>query len=186
MSEWEQAMSDWEPGPPTVVTVEVWPVAADEETGVWLLDPGGAWPSLPVTQNSDPHEAAELELIQHQIPLGDVTLLHSTSWRAEGTAVVLTYLAVIKCPGLVLETWPDALPVTPKAAKKAGPPPTHAPTQPPTPRDFDVFLHSLRHARFLLDHDATIAAALGEVWRQALAPLEGDIARMYSRIHNAA
>lgn len=167
---------------PMTVTVEVWPVAADE-TGIWLLSPDGPWLSPPVMADSEPHEAVELELIQHTVSLGDVAVLHSTSWRAEGTAAVLTYVAVVRCPGLVRESWPDARPVSLGLAEHVGRPPTHAPVEPPAPRYVDVLIHAIRHLRFLLTTDATVAAALTEDWGVHLAQFEPAIAKMYGSLH---
>jgi len=169
---------------PMTVTVEVWPVSADE-TGIWLLSPDGPWPSPPVMADSEPHLAVELELIQHTVSLIDVALLHSTSWRTEGTAVILTYVAVVRCPGLVRSTWPDARPVGWPLAEHVGRPPTHAPTEPPAPRYIDVLMHGLRHLRFLLDYDATSAEALNGTWRQHLETLEPALSTMYDRTHRS-
>jgi hypothetical protein len=170
------------PAPTMTVTVEVWPIAADQ-TGIWLLSPDGPWPSEPIPADSEPHLAVELELIQHSVNLGDVSALHSTSWRAEHTSAILTYVAVINCPGLVRDTWPDAAPVSLELANHVGRPPTHAPTEAPAPRYVDMLYHALRHLRFLLDVDATTAAALGGTWRAHLTGLRPALAVMYSEVH---
>jgi hypothetical protein len=167
--------------PMTVVT-EVWPLAADQ-TGIWLLNPDGPWPSEPIPADSEPHVAAELELIQHTVNLADVAVLHSTSWRTEGTSTVLTYLAVVRVPGLVVGEWPHARPVTVALADHVGRPPTHGPVDPPAPRYVDVLIHGLRHLAFLLPRDATVAAALPECWGEHLAGFSPAIARMYDRVH---
>jgi hypothetical protein len=164
------------------VVVEVWPVAADQ-TGLWLLSPDGPWPSPPVLADSEPHVAAEIELIQHSVNLADVSAIHSTSWRAEHTSAVLTYLAVVDVHGLVLEDWPSARPISLDLAQHVGRPPTHGPLDPPAPRHIDVLIHGLRHLRFLLGTDATVAEALGPEWRRHLADLEPAIACMYSEVH---
>lgn len=54
------------------------------------------------------------------------------------------------------------------------------------PRYIDVLLHGLRHLRFLLDSDATNAAALAEPWPQHLAPLTPALATMYDQHHGMA
>lgn len=175
--------------PLMVVEVEVWPLALSTqpgEEGIWLLSGPGRWPSPPIAADSEPHVAAELELIQHQVDLRYLRELHSTSWRTEGTAMICTYLAVIDVEGYVLADWPDACPVTVEVADANGRPPTHGPLDPPTPRYWDVLLHGLRHLRFLLDHDATVAGALGERWARALGPLEPAIAKMYDQVHQSA
>jgi hypothetical protein len=171
--------------PTMTVTVEVWPVAADE-TGLWLLGPDGPWPSPPIPADSEPHVAVELELIQHQVNLADVAVIHSTSWRTEHTSAILTYLAVVDVAGLVLDSWPDARPVTTTLADHVGRPPTHGPLDPPAPRYVDVLLHGLRHLAFLLPRDATVAAALPGVWGGHLAEFSPWIAHMYDRVHQTA
>jgi hypothetical protein len=175
----------WRAQFPMTVTVEVWPIAADE-TGLWLLSPDGPWPSPPVLADSEPHIAVELELIQHSVSLADVRVLHSTSWRTEHTSAILTYAAVVDCPGLVLDSWPDARPISLELAQHVGRPPTHGPLDPPAPRYVDVLVHGLRHLAYLLTTDATVAGALGETWRVHLAGLEPAIACMYSEIHQPA
>jgi hypothetical protein len=171
---------------PMTVVVEVWPVAADS-TGLWLLSPDGPWPSPLILADSEPHMAVELELIQHSVNLAQVAVLHSTSWRTEHTSAILTYAAVIDCgDGLVLDVWPDARPISLELARHVGRPPTHGPLEPPAPRYVDVLIHALRHLRFLLGTDATVARALGATWRRHLADLEPAIACMYSEVHQPA
>jgi hypothetical protein len=168
----------------TVVT-EVWPLAADE-TGIWLLSPEGPWPSEPIPADSEPHVAAELELIQHQVNLADVAMVHSTSWRTEHTSMVCTYVAVVRVPGLVVGEWPEARPVTPELFDYVGRPPTHGPLDPPAPRHVDVLGHLLGHLAYLLPRDATVAAAMPGEWGQHLAAFSPAIARMYSEVHQPA
>jgi hypothetical protein len=68
-------------GRPMILHAEVWPVAADE-TGLWLLSGDGPRPSLPVMDDSEPHDYAEMELMQAGM-WGSTKLLHSTSWRVD-------------------------------------------------------------------------------------------------------
>jgi hypothetical protein len=168
------------------VTSEVWAVAADEE-GIWLI---GRWPSEPIRADSDAHTAAELELITHGC-FAETTLMHSTSWRADGAAMVTTYLAVVACPGPVREHWPEALPVSLALAEIVGRPPTHGPLEPPKVPHWHVLLHALRHLRFLSDpvsigYDATVARELEGEWQRHLAAFEPAIARMYDQAHQGA
>jgi hypothetical protein len=173
-----------------ILTCEVWPVAADE-TGLWLLGDGPR-PSLPVMDDAEPHDYAEMELMQAGM-LADLAVLHSTSWRVtydpftDRNHLVVTYVAVLRCSGLVREAWPDAIPITVEAADaELGQVPTHGATEAPAVRHFDVLFHALRHLRFLFEHDATVAAALDSVWDGHLAELEPAIARMYERVHESA
>lgn len=166
------------------VRVEVWPLAADS-AGLWLLSGGDAWRSGNVPSDDEPHSEV-LWLLSDGGARDDTVLIHSTSWRPDGPAMILTYLVVVQVSGLVLDRWPDAKPVGEPVQRTVGKPPTHAPTEAPEPRYIDVLFHGLRHLRYLLDKDATTAAALDENWRRHLAPLEPELARMYDQHHGAA
>ncbi len=166
---------------PMTVWVEVWPVAADEAS-LWLVSGNDAWRSGPVMADSEPHAELELSLHTHGA-LDHVRLLHSTSWRVDGPRVILTYVAVVHPGGPVRSAWPEALPIGLDLANAVGKPFTNAPVDPPTPRYIDVLLHGIRHLRFLLDTDATNAAALDHHWRRFLANLQPALARMYDQEH---
>lgn len=175
------------------VTVEVWPLAADE-AGIWLLSDRDAWRFGPVEAASDVHYEAELLLFRHGIDPGDAVfiqlpqetprtdVLHSTSWRPDGATIVLTYMAVVKAGGYVRERWPGATPVTAAFAEAFGRQEPHAATAPPVPPLSGVLLHGLRHLRFLAteEGDAETAAALDVNWLRHLAPLRPTLARMFS------
>ncbi|WUI00943.1 hypothetical protein OHR68_03730 [Spirillospora sp. NBC_00431] len=163
------------------VRVEVWPVAADE-IGIWLVSGEDAWRSGNVAADNEPHAEVEYVLAQ-QNALGKAVMLHSTSWRVDGPALLLTYMAVIETKGLVRDTWQEALPVSLDLATAVGKPLTHSPVEPPTPRYIDVLIHGLRHLRFLLDTDATNGDALDERWRTHLATLAPALASMYNERH---
>jgi hypothetical protein len=177
-------------GRPMTIVTEVWPVAADE-TGLWLLGDGPR-PSLPVMDDAEPHDYAEMELMQAGM-WATTKALHSTSWRVDydkaldRNYLVVTYIAVIDCAGLVREEWPQSRPITVEVADaELGHVPTHAATEAPAVRHLDVLFHALRHLRFLLAHDATVAATMDELWRRHLAEFEPAIARMYDRMHEVA
>jgi hypothetical protein len=170
---------------PMTVQAEVWPVAADR-TGLWLISGDDAWRSDAVMADGDVHFEVEMLLHEHEIGDADIAAIHSTSWRPDGPAVVLTYMAVIRPRGAVRERWPHALPVTADLAEAAGKPPTHAATDPPVPRYLDVLLHGLRHLHHLMLNDRTNADAMGDLWRQHLVPFEPALAGMYSEPHQAA
>jgi hypothetical protein len=161
------------------ITVEVWPVAADE-AGIWLLSGGDALRWGPVMADGDVHYEAETLLRGFGIDLADVAVIHSTSWRPDGPAVVLTYMAVVTIGGYALETWPDAAPITAALPAAVGKAPPHGAAEVPVPRWVDVPLHGLRHLAFLKDHDAEVAAALDANWRRHLAPLEPALFTMFS------
>src|SRR6266536_6687257 len=108
---------------PMTIYVEVWPLAADS-AGIWLVSGDDAWrPRLPVMGDSEPHFEVEQELSGHGAK-HDAALLHSTSWRVDGPRVILTYVALIQCPGAshVRDRWPNALPVGPGLAEAVGKP----------------------------------------------------------------
>ena len=174
------------------VAVEVWPLAADE-AAIWLVSGGDSWRFGPVEAASDVHYEAELLLFRHDIdpdsalfiempgrPVTDV--IHSTSWRPHGPSIVLTYMAVVRAPGYVLDSWPQAAPVTAALPVAVGKAPPHGAAEVPVPRVVDVLLHGLRHLRFLAadEGDAETAAALDANWLRHLAPLRPALAEMFS------
>ena len=163
------------------ITVEVWPVAADE-AGIWLVSDGDALRWGPVMADGDVHYEVETLLRGFGIALDEVPVIHSTSWRPDGPAIVLTYMAIVRASGYVLETWPHAAPVTSALPKAVGKAPAHGAAEVPVPRVVDVLLHGLRHLKFLAgpDGDAETAAALDGNWLQHLAPLRPALATMFS------
>jgi hypothetical protein len=166
---------------PMTVRVEVWPVVADE-VGLWLVSGGDAWRSDAVMADSEPHAEVELLLWENGAS-GKVELIHSTSWRADGPSTVLTYMVIFNNEGLARDDWPAALPIGLDLATVVGRPPTHAAVDAPAPRYIDVLLHGVRHLRFLLDHDATNAAAMNELWRRHLSVLQPALSTMYDQKH---
>ncbi len=156
--------------------VEVWPVAADE-IGIWLASGGDAWRSPRIPADSEPHFEVESLLLAQG--MGGATLLHSTSWRADGPTIVLTYIAVLPVDGLVRERWTGALPVSEDLLPTVGNPPPHGAAEIPIPRYVDVLHHGLRHLRFLLDTDATARQALTGHWVEHLTRLSPVLAGMY-------
>jgi hypothetical protein len=156
-------------------------LAADDyaETGELI---GDAWRSGPVMADDEPHSEVEYALSQHDAA-DHAELLHSTSWPVDGPRLVLTYIAVMHIPALARDAWPDAQLVSLDLANAVGKPLPYTPTEPPTPRYIDVLFHALRHLRFLLDNDATSAAALDQHWKRYLAELRPSLATMYDQNH---
>ena len=179
---------------------EVWAVVADKNARIWLL--GGcdrdAWMDGPVMADNSEHAMVQSILRQHGIDPGnpetgdpgDLLMLHSTSWRPDGPRRIDTYVAAVKFDGVVLERWPDALPVTPDLYRDddeaPGRPPTHGATEEPVPRELDVLFHGLGHFKDQIKKNGTHRAALGEAWRVALEPFEETLAGMYETPHQAA
>jgi len=158
------------------VAVECWPCAADSDA-IWLVSGSDSWRSPPVAADSDCHFEVELLLAGHDA--SRPTLLHSTSWRPEQSTIVLTYVAVLPCDGLVLERWPGAVPVLHKLFSAVGKPYPHGAAEVPMPRRVDVLFHGIRHVRFLVDTDATARAALTGYWAEHLAQLQPALSGMY-------
>ena len=176
------------------VTVEVWPVAADD-AGIWLLSGAeGAWRFGPVSADGDVHWEAQRLLFRHRInPDSElftaipadwpaVSVIHWTSCRPDGPTIVHTIMAVVSVPGFVLETWPHAAPVTSALPEAIGKAPPHGAADAPVPRVADVLLHGIRHLRWLAtdEGDAETAAALDANWLRHLAPLRPALATMFS------
>ena len=161
------------------VIAEGWPIAADT-AGLWLVSGDGPWRTGPVPSDSGPHFELELELFGHGIGRGQVALMHSTSWRADGPCLIVTYMVVVRADDLVRGIWRGARPVNMKTVDAVGKPPAHGPTEPPAPSDFHVLMHGLRHLRFLMDWDPREAAAMGEQMQRHLEPLTPALAGMYA------
>ncbi|MFI0424582.1 hypothetical protein [Spongiactinospora sp. 9N601] len=167
--------------PNTEVRVEVWPVAADG-VGLWLISGQDAWRSDAIRQDSDPHSEVEALLGEHRT--GEAKLLHSTSWRADDTAVILTYVAVVgDSDELALDRWPQAAPISPELPDAVGKPIEVKATEAPFPRYIDVLMHGLRHLQFLLQTDSSAREALSDVWRGHLAAFRPALAGMYDHKH---
>ena len=165
----------------TEVVVEVWPVSADP-AGIWLISGNDAWRSDPILKASDPHTSVTDLLKAHNASDG-VKLLHSTSWRADGSAVVLTYMAVIDCADFARDQWPKAAPVSPALPEAVGKPTEVQADEAPIPRYIDVLMHGLRHLQFLLQTDSSARTALCEPWRRHLAAFRPALAGMYDFEH---
>jgi hypothetical protein len=166
---------------PKTVLVEIWPLAADH-TGVWLISGGNAWqPELAVTADTDIQDEAMLAVTIHGVARDDVKLLHSSSWRDTGRAMVATFVAIVDAKGQhVRARWPQAKPITAEmmAAVAAGRW-QHDPDMPPVPRVIDVLLHGLRHLEFLRRTDSNVRKAFDANWRHALSGLEPALAGLY-------
>ncbi|MGH4022044.1 MAG: hypothetical protein ACRDT0_22980 [Pseudonocardiaceae bacterium] len=164
------------------VRVEVWAVGADS-AGLWLLSGEDAWRSDMVAADSEPHAAVE-DILARVGALETALVLHSTSWRTDGDSMVLTYMAVIDCPGLVRDDWSAAKPVSSGLVEVVGRPLSTATVEAPIPRYVDVLMHGLRHLRFLLNTDSTVHAALNQTWREHLAAFTPVLAGMYDQQHD--
>ena len=182
------------------VRAEVFPVAADPAGLYDLAGKEFSWESGVIQADSTIHWAVWETLRENSIPDPWVMELHSTeitepgaawpsapgpqytSWRQTEAAIFTTYVAAIRPPGqYVLDTWPDAEPISRALADVIDRPPSHEPTARPVPRNGDVLFHLLRHVKFLLETDDRNAEALGPLWKKHLEPFTPVLTRMYHR-----
>lgn len=161
------------------VVAECWPFSADRQ-GIWLLCREEPLRTEPLTRGATGFDEIKRELRRHRM-LADELVLHQTSSRPEWVAGIWTFVAVIDCDGPVLSRWPDALPMSIKAAEHVGPPPTHAAADAPDWSYWHVVEHCLRHLAFLLSPwgDAETASKLDENWRRHLGVWTPTLYRMY-------
>jgi hypothetical protein len=185
------------------VDVEVFALAADQ-AGIWVPDDSPPWQALRLPSDTTVHGEVEAILRGHGIGDEDVDFsgrkvqvrqihppaaaLHSTSWRQRPTTVMMTYMAVC-LPGegeMVLDMWPDAVPVAELLADLWGKPYVHDAAAPPQPRPADVLMHALRelwwgleHLHFLANTDTKLAGVLDRWWRIHLLEFAPALANMY-------
>jgi hypothetical protein len=167
---------------PMSVVVEAWPLAADEQ-GIWLVSGLRPWCTDQVPSDSEPHFEL-MTTLRENLPGVPIDLVHSTSWRVDGPHVILTYVAVVHPQtDFVIGDWPAAKPVSSEMHQFAGRPIPHSATEPPTPRDWDVLMHAVRHLRFLKDTDQTVRAAMSEAMLESLSGWEPVLSGLYSEYY---
>ena len=124
-----------------------------------LTGPCGAAPWMIEVQASE-HPMAIVDRIVRDV-VGPPRLLHSTSWRQDRGAVILTFVAVI-----------DATLVRAMESKPIGRAElarSDATTAPPSIAHEQVVEHGLRHMAWLAKDDRTVAEALSDDWHALLA-----------------
>ena len=84
----------------------------------------------------------------------EAIVLHSTSWRHDGTEVVLTYLAVVSPAADPPPSW-EAEPITHAELARGD-----ATAPPPSIGVVQVLEHALRHLAWLMKDDPVVARAL--------------------------
>jgi hypothetical protein len=141
------------------VTAEVLVVAMTDD-GPVLTGPCGPAPWL-IEAGRDDHPLDTARRIA-TAALTDLVLLHSTSWRFERNAVILTFLAVV---GAV----PDGM--GRKAIMRADLARGSATSAPPTIGFESVLEHGLRHLAWLAREDVIVGDALDAKWHGYLADL---------------
>ena len=124
-----------------------------------LTGPTGAQPwVLDIDAADHPTDVVDRAVRQR---VGEPTLIHSTSWRHDDNAVILSFVAVIdrsRVDGMA------SRPVRRSSLARAHP------TEPPPEVDQDqVVEHALRHLAWLVHDDPVIREHLSDAWRRALA-----------------
>jgi hypothetical protein len=140
--------------------------------GIRQLSPRGA-PTVraPWDPDLDPHEAivdvvAELGLTPFMV--------HSTSWRAAGAEILLTFLVAVEPPERVPDAYDSVLVTRAELARgnPTGPPPHVHLSQ--------VVEHGLRHLAWLVREDEAIHEALAG-WSRALGEYDPEPFRAFGR-----
>ena len=88
-------------------------------------------------------------------------ILHSTSWRHDGTEVVLSYLAVVSATTEAPPSW-EAAPIGHVELARGD-----ATTPPSSIGSLQVLEHALRHLSWLMKDDPVVASAIPE-WQEFL------------------
>ena len=124
-----------------------------------LTGPCGAAPWL-IELGEVEHPVAVVERIVRDV-VGPPVLVHSTSWRRDGAAVVLSFVVVI-APGLVgeMETAPIGRSELARSA---------ATEAPPDIAYQQVLEHGLRHMAWLATDDPVVRGELSGPWQTVLA-----------------
>lgn len=141
----------------TPVTAEVLTLVREGDRIV-LTGPCGAAPWL-IESGRDEHPLDTVRRVA-AAALGDLSLLHSTSWRHERDSVVLTFVAVVADRAGMDGTEVRRVDLARSGATKA----------PRTIAHAQVIEHALRHLSWLATTDDTVRATLDPGWHELLAP----------------
>lgn len=139
------------------VRAEVFVVYRDGER-LLVTGPCGPGPWL-IETHGNAHPLDLVRSITARV-VGEASLLHSTSWRWDAGAVVLTFLVVVSKE---LARGMDAEPVERSALARGG-----AVDAPESIRWREVLEHALRHLAWLAKDDDVVGATLDGGWRDAL------------------
>jgi hypothetical protein len=132
---------------------------------VWLHDDrieitGPDGPRAWMVQLDDAeHPVGAVERIVHDF-VGPPLLVHSTSWRREGAAVILSFVVVI---GPAQAAGMESLPVSRAELARS-----EASRAPEAIGSAQVLEHGLRHLAWLATDDPVVAERLSSAWREAL------------------
>jgi hypothetical protein len=138
------------------VTIEVFTVCRRGD-GLMLTGPCGAEPWLIESGGGEHPLETAVRIIEGALP--DSLLVHSTSWRFERNAVILTFLAVIEEPGDIKLAPVGRADLARNAEHSA-----------PSGISYgQVLEHALRHLAWLASDDDVVKQALDDGWHQTLA-----------------
>ncbi|MGQ0848137.1 MAG: hypothetical protein ACT4OP_03320 [Actinomycetota bacterium] len=135
---------------------EVFVVALDGDRLV-LTGPEGPRP-WEIELHGLHHPMDELRAVMTRVIPG-LKVLHSTSWRWESSAVVLTFIGVVD-----LEPNLELLPIVPTELARG-----ESDSAPERIDSDQVLYHALRHLAWLVREDEVVRSALDAGWQQALA-----------------
>jgi hypothetical protein len=124
-----------------------------------LTGPDGAAPWI-IELGSDEHPMETVARIVRDV-IGPASLVHSTSWRRDREAVILTFLAVI---GPDLRGTMASVPIGRAELARS-----EATAAPAAIGYAQVLEHGLRHLAWLAREDPVVAAELPPAWHAALA-----------------
>lgn len=146
-----------------------WNVEGPVRAEIFLVWLNGDRPELTGPDGPVPW-IVQLEDVEHPVEVvdrivtglvGPPIVVHSTSWRRESSAVILSFVVVI-APEQVAAMASAPIDRSELARSSARRPPAsigHA----------QVLEHGLRHLAWLVQDDPVVAARLSEGWREALA-----------------
>jgi hypothetical protein len=124
-----------------------------------LTGPCGAEPWI-IELGETEHPVAVVERIVRDV-VGPPRLVHSTSWRRDREAVILSFVVVID-PEMRAEM--ESKPIARSDLARSG-----AAAAPATIDHSQVLEHGLRHLAWLAKDDPVVAAEISDGWRSALA-----------------
>jgi hypothetical protein len=140
------------------VQAEIFVVTLDEGR-IMLTGPCGAAPWLvEIGADDDPVDTVAR---MTRLNIGEAAIVHSTSWRRDRDAVILTFVVVID-PSLVGDMESGIVQRSELAHSRA----TQAPE---SIQHAQVLEHGLRHLAWLIRDDEVVRSELAEAWSAALA-----------------
>ncbi|MEO8437250.1 MAG: hypothetical protein ABI562_02245 [Chloroflexota bacterium] len=133
---------------------------------VWLHDsrieltgPDGSAPwLLEIGDGEHPVEVVE-RIVRETI--GAARLIHSTSWRRESGAIILSFVVVVDAASVGAR---DSVPISRTELARS-----EATAAPKAIAGTQVLEHGLRHLAWLAQDDPVVVAELSPAWRSALA-----------------